>query len=286
MKLKRNIIILVLLFNCINGFGQTKVMSFNIRYNNPNDGVNWWENRKEEVVQLIDFYHPEFLGIQEGLSNQLEFIVDKLNGYNYIGVGRDDGKQKGEFAAIIFDTTKFKLIETKTFWLSQTPDTVSVGWDASMERISTYGAFINKNTKDSIFIFNCHFDHIGKISQKMSSELILKKINEFGLNDSRLIVMGDLNCESQDEPIQVFLEELDDAADISEKPHYGPLGTFTGFNNNLIVKKRIDYILTKNLRIKNYRHIDDRRKNNLYISDHFPVLVEIIETTGNKGYTK
>ena len=286
MKLKRNIIILVLLFNCINGFGQTKVMSLNIRYDNPNDGVNWWENRKEEVVQLIDFYHPEFLGIQEGLSNQLEFIVDKLNGYNYIGVGRDDGKQQGEFAAIIFDSTKFKLIETKTFWLSQTPDTVSVGWDASMERISTYGAFINKNTKDSIFIFNCHFDHIGKISRKMSSELILKKINEFGLNESRLIVMGDLNCESQDEPIQVLRQELDDAVEISEKPHYGPHGTFSGFDNNLIIKKRIDYILTKNLRIKNYRHVDDRRKNNLYISDHLPVLVEIIETTGNNAYTQ
>ena len=145
---------------------------------------------------------------------------------------------------------------------------------------------MNKNTKDSIFIFNCYFDHIGKISQKMSSKLILKKIKEFGLIERRVIVMGDLNCESQDESIQIFREELDDAFEISEKPHYGPLGTYNDFNNNLIVKERIDYILTNNLKVVSYRHIDDRRKNNLHISDHFPVLVEITNTTVNKGYTQ
>jgi len=283
MKLIRYLI-LVLLFQCINGYSQTKLMSFNIRYDNPNDAENCWENRKEELVQLIDFYSPEFLGIQEGLIHQLEFIIDNLNGYSYIGVGRDDGREKGEFASIIFDTTKFELIDAKTFWLSQTPDAVSVGWDASMERICTFGGFINKNTKDSIFIFNCHFDHIGKISRKMSSELILKKIKEFGLNESSVIVMGDLNCESQDEPLQIVREELDDALEISEKPHYGPLGTYNGFNNSITVKKRIDYIFTKNLKVRSYRHIDDRRKNNLNISDHLPVLVEIIDPNANTQF--
>jgi endonuclease/exonuclease/phosphatase family metal-dependent hydrolase len=257
-----------------NGFCQTKLMSFNIRYNNKNDAENWWEHRKKDLVQMIDFYHPEFIGIQEGLINQVTYIDGKLKNYMYVGVGRDDG-EKGEFSAIFFDTTQFELLETETFWLSETPDILSVGWDASIKRICTYGAFVNKHTNDSLYIFNSHFDHKGALSRNMSAILILKKINEYGINASRLIVMGDFNCEPQDEPIQIFKKELNDAYEISDQAHYGPSGTFNGFNIKSVVNKRIDYIFTKNLKVRSCRHIDDKRKNNLYLSDHFPVLIEI-----------
>lgn len=267
-------LILATLLVCLNGFGQTKVMSFNIRYDNPNDAENSWERRKEEVVQLVDFYNPDFLGIQEGLIRQLEFVNSHLSHYDYVGKGRDDGKEKGEFTAIFYDTTKYELIETKTFWLSETPDTVSVGWDASMERISTYGAFVHKNTNDSLFLFNCHFDHIGPMSRKMSADLIRKKIKEFGLEAKKVVVMGDLNCKPQTEPLKLLCQELDDALEVAAKPHYGPWGTYNGFDANFAMI-RIDYILTKNLKVKSHRHIDDRRKNSLFPSDHLPVLVEI-----------
>ncbi len=280
MHLNRKILLLILIsFLCIYGFGQMRVMTLNIRYDTSEDGENWWENRKEEVVQLIDFYQPGILGIQEALVHQLTYINNNLTNYSYAGVGRDDGEEKGEFSAILYDTVKFKLFETKTFWLSKTPDTVSIGWDASMKRICTFGAFIDHKTRDSIFVFNCHFDHLGIKSRKMSAKLILKKINEFGIVKKQMIVMGDLNCEPQDKPIQIFKKELDDGLEISEQRLYGPDGTFNAFNLNTVVDKRIDYILTKNLMLRSYRHVDDRRKNNLYISDHFPVLVEIIDRT-------
>lgn len=257
-------------------YGQTTgIMTFNIRYDNPNDHENSWEFRKNEAVGLIAYYHPDFLGIQEGLYRQVAFIQQHCANYNYIGVGRDDGDQKGEFSAIYYDTTKFSLIAQETFWLSEHPDTISVGWDASMERICTYGKFKNKTTNDTIHIFNTHFDHIGTLARKRSAELILQKIAAYGLTKEKLVVMGDLNAEPTSEPIMLLRKSLDYGFELAEKEFYGPLSTFNGFNPTLASDNRIDYIFTKNLAIYSYRHIDDRRINHLCISDHFPVLIEI-----------
>lgn len=257
-------------------YGQTTgIMTFNIRYDNPNDHENSWEFRKNEVVGLITYYHPDFLGIQEGLYHQVAFIQQHCANYDYIGVGRDDGDQKGEFSAIYYDTTKFSLIAQETFWLSEHPDIISVGWDASMERICTYGKFKNKTTNHTIHIFNTHFDHIGTEARKKSAELILQKIAAYGLTKEKLVVMGDLNAEPTSEPIMILRKALDYGFEIAEKEFYGPLSTFNGFNPTLASDNRIDYIFTKNLEIYSYRHIDDRRINHLCISDHFPVLIEI-----------
>jgi len=253
---------------------QIKAMAFNIRYDNPDDGKNQWQHRKNAVLRLIDYYSPDFLGIQEGEHHQVEFINKNLLEYQYVGVGRDDGKQEGEYTAIYYDTTRFVLVETKTFWLSETPDTVSVGWDASMERICTCGSFIDKSAEDSIHIFNCHFDHIGKVSREMSAKLVLDKIRASGLLDQRLIVMGDFNAEPQSAPIQLFKKTLDDGAEISDKSLYGPAGTFTGFDSQSVPERRIDYIFTRGLEILSYTHVDNDRGNNLKVSDHLPVLIE------------
>jgi len=275
MNLKRKILLTTVVFlYSMNCFCQTKIMSYNIRYNNPNDNENWWEYRKQEVIEMIKYYQPEILGIQEGLSSQVKYIDSTLTHYSFVGLGRDDGKEKGEFAAIFFDTTKYKLIETKTFWLSQTPNEVSIGWDASMERICTYGAFLNKKTKDSIFIFNCHFDHIGKKSRNESSYLILEEIKNKGIEHERIAVIGDLNCLPDENPIKILNMELKDSYQVSQSQPYGPIGTFNSFNTVNEVTKRIDYIMVKNLSVKQYTAIDDRRKNNLWLSDHLPILIQ------------
>jgi len=275
MNLKRKILLTTVVFlYSMNCFCQTKIMSYNIRYNNPNDNENWWEYRKQEVIEMIKYYQPEILGIQEGLSSQVKYIDSTLTHYSFVGLGRDDGKEKGEFAAIFFDTTKYKLIETKTFWLSQTPNEVSIGWDASMERICTYGAFLNKKTKDSIFIFNCHFDHIGKKSRNESSYLILEEIKNKGIEHERIAVIGDLNCLPDENPIKILNMELKDSYHVSQSQPYGPIGTFNSFNTVNEVTKRIDYIMVKNLSVKQYTAIDDRRKNNLWLSDHLPILIQ------------
>ena len=272
---KKYLFCFLIIFTFTQMESQTTAMSYNIRYDNKNDRENWWGNRKNELVQMLDYYHPNFIGIQEGLNHQVKFIDQKIKQYTYIGVGRDNGKEKGEYTAIFYDSTKFELLTSNTFWLSETPDKVSIGWDASMERICTYGVFKNKNSNAIIYVFNAHFDHRGKESRKESAQLILKKIIELNINKKRIIVMGDFNCIPDDEPILIFKSLLGDGKIKSKKGFYGPQGTFSGFDHLLIMEKRIDYIFTKNIEVLSYRHLDDRRKNNLCISDHLPILIEI-----------
>jgi endonuclease/exonuclease/phosphatase family metal-dependent hydrolase len=251
-----------------------QAMTFNIRYDTPRDSINRWDNRKAEIVDLVQYYQPAALGIQEGLWHQVEYLEDNLPNYARIGVGRDDGKEKGEFSAIFYDSTKLKLLAQETFWLSPTPDRVSVGWDASMERICTYGLFEEKGNGRKIYIFNAHYDHIGQQARVESSRLILSKIQDINTLNYPIIVMGDFNAEPDTAPTETFMNILDDGAKLAENGIYGPIGTFTGFTKNAIPKRRIDYIFTKNLTIKTYRHIDDKMRNGNYLSDHLPVFVE------------
>lgn len=255
--------------------GQTSIMSYNIRYDNPNDNENSWQHRKVELSQMINHYSPEIIGIQEGLVSQIKYLDSILINYSYIGVGRDDGINKGEYAAIFYNKNYFKLLSTKTYWLSETPDTISVGWDASMERIVTFGEFEDIRTKDTMYVFNCHFDHIGKTARIKSAELILKIIELKGIQQNKIIVLGDLNCEPDDKPMSILKKELNDSYDISQNPPYGPTGTFNNFDLGILIEKRIDYILTKNIKTYRYSNIDDRRKNNLFLSDHLPIIVKI-----------
>ncbi|MGX1928831.1 endonuclease/exonuclease/phosphatase family protein [Flagellimonas sp. 2504JD4-2] len=268
-KLKLTVLLMLIAFGLKS---QSSIMTYNIRYNNPGDNENWWENRKQDVATLIDYYKPDILGIQEGLYEQVNYLDDTLNNYAFAGVGRDDGKQKGEYAAIFFNTENLELLNTKTYWLSETPKVVSVGWDASMERIVTYAKFNDKNTGQIIHVFNCHYDHIGELARENSSKQVLELIKEMGIANERITVIGDLNSHPEESPIQILGTELQDAFEKSSKPAYGPIGTFNGFNPNEDLTRRIDYIFTKNIQVQSFRTIDDRRKNGLYPSDHLPVM--------------
>lgn len=269
--------LIVLLLFCINFYGQTSIMSYNIRYNNPNDNENRWEKRKEEVVQMIIYYHPDIFGIQEGLNDQVSYLNNNLPNYSYTGVGRNDGKVKGEYAAIFYNSDKFELVTSKTYWLSSTPNKVSIGWDASMERITTYGVFRNIKTNDTLHVFNCHYDHIGKTAQLKSSELVIDLIRQKELENKKLIIIGDLNSSPNEKSILHLKTILDDTFEAAKSSPYGPVGTYNKFDTNFVPIARIDYVFTKNLKIKSYRNIDDRRKNNLWLSDHLPVFVELKE---------
>lgn len=271
------ILIKLCILLCLLGNGfvysqSTTIMSFNIRYDNPNDNENWWEHRKQELVQMIEKYHPDIVGIQEGLHHQIAYIQQHTSNYERIGVGRDDGISKGEYTAIYYDSTKFDLIKHETFWLSDRPDTVSVGWDASMERICTYGQFRDKKSGHLLNVFNAHFDHIGPIARKMSAKLIIQKLLAFNLESQAVIVMGDLNCNPLSEPIKLFKSILDDGIEIAKEGVLDTEGTFNGFKHRETASARIDYIFSKNLDLKSYRHINDKRANGLCISDHLPVL--------------
>ena len=261
--------------NIPSSYGQIdKVITYNIKYDNPKDSLNNWNNRKQELISLLNYYAPDILGLQEGLEHQLKYIDQNLINYSRIGVGRDDGKQKGEFSPIYYNHNKFSLIEESTFWLSDQDNIVSVGWDASMERICTYGVFENKDNQMRILVFNTHFDHRAPKAREESSKLILLKINEINKYNYPVILMGDLNAKPETKPISILKRELIDGAALSKDGIYGPDGTYNGFTKNVIAKKRIDYIFVKDLKVKKYRHIEDKMKNGNYLSDHLPVLIE------------
>ncbi|NNE75668.1 MAG: endonuclease/exonuclease/phosphatase family protein [Pricia sp.] len=247
-------------------------MTYNIKYDNVNDTVNNWNDRKTEMVNLLNHYAPNFIGLQEVLYNQLTYLDEALEDYDYVGVGRDDGKQKGEFSPILYDFRKYKLLQGNTFWLSPTPEKISVGWDAALERICTYGLFEEMKTGEKIWVFNTHFDHVGELAREQSAQLILKKIKEINTQNLPTILMGDLNLTPEKKPILALKMEMDDGKEISKNKFYGPSGTFNGFDQNRVLDRRIDYIFVKDLKVANYVHIDDRMENNKHISDHLPVL--------------
>lgn len=258
------------------GFSQDlKVMSFNIRLNLESDNENAWSERKKDATALLAYYHPDFFGVQEALPEQMKDIKEGLENYDFVGVGRDDGKEKGEFSALFYDTKKLQVIKSGTFWLSETPEKPSKGWDAAYNRVCTYAIFKDKKSKKEFLAMNIHFDHVGNTARVKSSELILKKSKELNPKNLPLVLTGDFNLTEDAQPMKILSQNLEDTFYKSEKKHYGPIGTFTAFNVNEIPKDRIDYIFVKGFKTKSHRHINDRRENLLYPSDHFPVLVEL-----------
>lgn len=258
------------------GFSQDlTVMSFNIRLNVESDQDNAWPKRKQDVTDLLTYYHPDYFGVQEALPEQMKDIKTGVKNYDYIGVGRDDGKEKGEFSAIFYDTDRLAVVRSGTFWLSETPEKPSKGWDAALNRICTYAVFKDKKSKKEFLAMNLHFDHVGNVARVKSSELILKKIKELNPENLPVTLSGDFNLTDDSEPIKILSRNMKDTFYHSEIRHYGPVGTFTGFNVNEVPKDRIDYIFTKGFKIRSHRHINDRRENLLYPSDHFPVIVNL-----------
>lgn len=252
-----------------------KVMSFNIRLNVESDKENSWTNRKEDAIDLLAYYHPDYFGVQEALPEQMKDIKTGLKNYDYVGVGRDDGKEKGEFSAIFYDTEKLQVVKSGTFWLSETPEKPSKGWDAAYNRVCTYAVFRDKKSKKEFLAMNLHFDHVGNVARVKSADLILKKIKEINPKNLPLTLSGDFNLTDDTEPIKIISQNLKDSFYNSEKKPYGPKGTFTAFNVTEVPQERIDYIFVKGFKIKSQRHINDRRENLLYPSDHFPVLTEL-----------
>ena len=277
MRTAHHIIISILIMNILSCTSETTtVISYNIRYDNQWDKENSWDTRKESIVGIFEKYSPSFIGTQEGLAHQIHYMDSALTEYDYIGVGREDGEKKGEFCAIYYISDTYNVIESSTFWLSDNPENVSIGWDAALERICTYGLFEHKQSKNRIWVFNTHFDHMGEIARKKSSELILARINDLNNFSGPIILMGDFNSLPNSGPVHTILKEFKDAFNISINKPKGPKGTYNGFNEDQPIEKRIDYIYVKNIDVRNHEHIDDRLDNSNHISDHLPVMVDII----------
>jgi endonuclease/exonuclease/phosphatase family metal-dependent hydrolase len=225
-------------------------------------------------VQYFKRIKPTIMGIQEGLHHQVDFLNANLEDYTYIGVGRDDGLTKGEYCAIFYSTQRVNLLESGTFWLSETPTLVSIGWDAALERICTYGLFEDTSTKQRFWVFNTHFDHKGALAREQSAILIISKIREINREQFPVVLMGDFNATADKPPIAIFNGHMDDGLAISKTPPTGPIGTFNSFRNET-ENRRIDYIFTSKFTVNSYSHEDIRTSQNRYLSDHLPILISV-----------
>lgn len=250
-----------------------KVMTYNIRLDLASDGENRWDNRKEMLAGQVLFYEPDFMGVQEALHNQMDYLDKNLRAYDFIGIGRDDGKQQGEYSAIFYNSAKFDILEQHTFWLSETPDKPSKGWDAAYNRVCTYGLFRDKITRQKLWVFNTHFDHVGNMARVESAKLILKKIKEVNKQNLPVVLTGDFNLEDCSESIKLISAEMNDAKK-SAKQTFGPAGTFNAFEFSKPVTKRIDYIFTKGITVTKYAVLSDS-DHCRYPSDHLPVYAEV-----------
>ena len=280
--MKKIVFFLAFLF-LVNGLGaqSLNVMTFNIRYNTVADSLNAWPYRKDKAASQILFHDVTVLGVQEALHDQVVDLQQRLTSFKYVGKGRDDGKQKGEYAAIFYDTTRLQLLETQTFWLSEQPTVPgSKGWDAAITRIVTWAKFKDRKTKKQFYAFNTHFDHMGKTARKESAALLLSKVKEIA-GSYPSVVTGDFNAQPSDEPIQVITDSanpdhLTDSKSISITPHYGPAGTFNGFKQKEATDQPIDYIFVKNGgRVLKHATLSQSWEGR-FSSDHFPVLAVIV----------
>jgi endonuclease/exonuclease/phosphatase family metal-dependent hydrolase len=252
------------------------IITFNIRFNNPADGINAWTNRVEMVTGLLKFHKADIFGLQEALYGQIKDIETTMPGFGWFGSARDDGDKAGEFSPIFYNMDLFSLVENGQFWLSQTPEKPGLGWDAACNRICTWGILRQKITGKVFLVLNTHFDHVGDTARVNSANLILNFIKEKIQKKSMPVILaGDFNLTPDKLPIKQIKQELSDSKDISEEPPSGPDGTFNAFKYGSLIDSRIDYIFVNGkVKVLKYAVLSDS-KDNRYPSDHCPVFVKV-----------
>jgi len=276
--MKKYLLLLVVMFLTQIAFTQTEnitVMTYNIRcgFCEDSSSVNNWSNRKYLIAYLIKSHKPDLIGLQEAEMFQVNELIEMLDEYDWYGVSREDGKKKGESTAILYKKKRFKPLIKNTFWLSETPDRVSKGWDAALNRTVTVIKFKDKKLKKEFYYANTHFDHIGEIARKESSRLIVNLLSKYS-KDFSVIFSGDLNYTSTSDGYKIISEKLFDSKLIADEESGGNI-TYTGFGKDIQPDNKIDFIFV-NDKIKVLNHkIDTTLFNGLYPSDHYPVLAVI-----------
>ena len=264
------------------GMAQTSseltIMSYNIRYDNPDDGINAWPNRKDHVAEMMaNVYSADIIGVQEALKHQLDELQERMPGYSWVGVGRDDGKDQGEFSPIFYNKDRFDLIATNTFWLSETPDRPgSRSWDAAITRIATWARLSDQESGREFYVINTHFDHRGDVARVESARLITEFIE--GLDEGiPVLLTGDFNVTEKSEAYAVLADSpiLNDARYLSEEGHEGPTASFSNWETLQPEESRIDYIFV-NSHVSVLSHIiADDRYDGRFPSDHLPVIARV-----------
>lgn len=253
-----------------------KVMTYNVRFDNPADGINAWPNRIPLNQEYMNQEMPDIVGMQENLHHQNLDLLRIMPGYAYVGTGRDDGKEGGEFSPVFYRTDVFELLDNSQFWLSETPDVPgSIGWEAVLPRIVTWAKLKHSQTGMELFVFNTHYSHVSDLARRKSMEFMSDKINEIA-GEHPVIVLGDFNITKGSDLYHHMVAHLKEnngllnAEYLSQKPVTWADATFNAFRDD-IDPRVIDYIFVdENFEVLSYA-VDIVKDGEIFISDHWPV---------------
>jgi len=257
-----------------------RVISYNIRFDNPGDRQHVWANRRERVINILKLHKADIFCLQEPLINQIQDLEKAFPGYAWYGAGRDDGKQNGEFNPVFYNKSRFNLLESGTFWLSETPELPgSLGWFAKLPRIATWVKLLDRATGKEFFVFNTHLDHQSQQARKNGAELILAMINQM-VGETPVVLAGDFNDRPGTAPYNAILDaasplQMFDARLSSKHSHHGTSFTYVGLDFMGVPGRIIDYIfVSPGITVDFHAYLSDNW-DGIYPSDHLPVLIEM-----------
>jgi endonuclease/exonuclease/phosphatase family metal-dependent hydrolase len=257
-----------------------RVMSFNIRYGTANDGDNHWSLRRGQLFDVLRERDADLVGLQEALATQIDEIETAVPGYAAIGVGRDDAARAGEFTAILYKVSRFRVADAGTFWFSETPEVpASKSWGNTITRICTWARFIERDGR-GFYLFNLHLDHQSQPSRERSVELLRQRIAARSFPGNPVIVTGDFNAGEDNPAITMLVRRGDAAAPFVDTyrelhPAEKVVGTFTGFTFGKTDGDKIDYVLVQRGTEVVSAEIVRSSRDGKYPSDHFPVTATI-----------
>ena len=248
------------------------VMSYNIRTGNADDGTNSWQFRCPASVLMIEDRKPDVVGIQEALLPQLLFIEDNCRGYDFVGAGRDDGKKKGEHMAILYNKKTVSLVKWGTFWLSETPDKPSQGWDAACRRSSTWAVMKSKASGKKFLFINTHLDHAGAVARQKSASLMMSKIMELNPDGLPVVLVGDFNVEYTHPALSPVTDSMKNARKIAAITDSS--ATYHGWGK---ASEVIDHIFYTGFRsCTRFETVTAPYAERKFISDHYPVEAVLV----------
>ena len=256
-------------------YGQEiKVMSYNIRLGSGEDGTNSWQFRAPLTIEMIEDQAPDIFGVQEALIYQVEFIKEFTKNYECVGVGREDGKKEGEHMSIFWNKKTMKLLKWGTFWLSETPDKPSMGWDAACYRTATWALMKDKKTGKKFYFVNTHLDHVGKEAQKNGLALIVDKIAEINPDGLPMVLTGDFNVKPNDPSLNDLDARMKSTRKVAAKTdsHH----TYNGWgkaSKDMV----IDYIYISGFSAcSEYQTVTKKYSGRTFVSDHYPIISRLI----------
>ena len=254
------------------GLSKITVMSYNIRVGDVDDGTNSWQFRYPATAMMIEDIRPDVFGVQEAMPYQLLFITDNCRDYKYVGVGRDDGKKKGEHMAVFYNKKTVSLLKWGTFWLSETPDEPSFGWDAACRRTATWALMKSKASGQKFYFVDTHLDHKGAEARREGLALILDRLSAINRDNLPVVLVGDFNVEISDPAVAVLDGTMKNARKIAAKTD--SCGTYNGWGKSSEI---IDHIFYSGFRsCTEYRTVTTPYAERKFISDHYPVTATLV----------